>query len=100
MQAAEDSGIDLVVVDEDGEAPEHGAAEGISPPQLPPLTPRGNGSVLPPLTEDVIALVPPGEDPPPFSLRHLSPGFMLENEVSGRCGHGIRNTKSHSISHQ
>ena len=88
------------MVDEDGEAPEHGAAKGISPPQLPALAPRGDGSVLPPLTEDVIALVPPGEDPPPRSLRHLAPGFMLENEVSGRYGHGMRNTKSHSISHQ
>ena len=38
----------------------------------------------PPLTEDTIALVSPGEDPPPLSLRHLAPGFMLENEVSGR----------------
>ena len=86
--------------DEGGKVPEHDADEDVGPPQLPTLAPRGDGSVMPPLTEDVIALVPPGEDPPPLSLRHLAPGFMLENEVSGRCGHGIRNTKSHSISHQ
>ena len=55
------------MVDEDGEAPKHGADKGISPPQLPPLTPRGNGSVLPPLTEDIIAFVSHGEDP-----RHLA----------------------------
>ena len=103
MQAAEDSGINLVVVDEDGEAPERGADEGISPPQLPPMTPRGDGSVLPPLTEDIIALVSHGEDPPPPSLRHLAPGFMLDNEVGGRYRHKTQNTKhkaNRSISHQ
>ena len=72
------------MVDEDSKVPEHGADEGISPPQLPTLAPRGDGNVLPPLTEDTIALVSPGEDPPPLSLRHLAPGFMLKNEVSGR----------------
>ena len=36
------------MADEDGEAPEHGADEGNLVPQLPTLTPRGDGSVVPP----------------------------------------------------
>ena len=82
------------MADEDGEAPEHGADEGNLVPQLPTLTP----SVVPPLTEDVIALVVHGEDPPPPRLRHLAPGFMLNNEVGGRYKHKTQNTKQTALS--
>ena len=81
------------MADEDGEAPEHGADEGNSVPQLPTLTPRADGSVMPPLTKDVIALVVHGEDPPPPCLRQVAPDLMLNNEVGGRYKHKTRNTE-------